>query len=630
MHVLTYRRTYFPVPVRRTGTHAQSQTEQGVEVKNLLGRQSPQARLELGAPNDRFEQEADRLANAVVSEPDSGVGSDTVAKIPTPSRIQRLHDACQRQYAEEELNSPPAVPVNLCPNSQTGVDKEQGKLQNDSAHPEIQRQVDEDEEEVIRAKYDVGQAVELTPDAASRVQTIRRGGQPLSNAERAFFEPRFARDFRQVRIHTDGEAAAVSRAMNARAFTIGKDVVFGAGQYVPGSATTQQLLAHELTHTVQQGSARELSHSEVVQRQVIDASCDVPRHNAIRTAWNRADTLCGDVLDILRNVRHAVTMPGGAVQLMPSIVDILRRTFGNDISGLEGGGFHNLNPLIDNFARIKGGFTGNHAVQCVATTDSRCGLRGAFYDSSVSDTIFLCDPTFFNNPDVDSQAELLIHEMAHSVLNATHEGLGPSDNEDIAVGMLFDCSDAAGLGLSYAVARRNAYAYQVLVACLAGSRPRPEPVVVAQSTGSESEEGAQRNELGAFGLYMPPQEGGAEIRYGRMVYGRRSGFQVFTGGSVSFLSEGNEVDLGAGVSLRYAWPHVYVGGGADVSGAIQTTVPEGEERALRLDVAPGFEVGVQLGIVRLSGGYRALIPVARTTGEFEVRHLARLGLSFAF
>src|SRR5262245_53514886 len=65
---------------------------------------------------------------------------------------------------------------------------------------------------------------------------LRSPGQPLDPATSAFFEPRFAHDFSQVRVHTDTKAAESARAVNARAYTVGRDVVFGAGQYAPRTA----------------------------------------------------------------------------------------------------------------------------------------------------------------------------------------------------------------------------------------------------------------------------------------------------------------------------------------------------------------------------------------------------------
>lgn len=83
-------------------------------------------------------------------------------------------------------------------------------------------------------------------------EVLRTPGQPLDVAIRAFMEPRFRHDFSQVRIHTDARAAESARAINALAYTVGRDVVFGVGQYTPETITGRQLLAHELTHVVQQ------------------------------------------------------------------------------------------------------------------------------------------------------------------------------------------------------------------------------------------------------------------------------------------------------------------------------------------------------------------------------------------
>ncbi len=83
-------------------------------------------------------------------------------------------------------------------------------------------------------------------------------GQPLDPAVRAFLEPRFGRDFSHVRVHTDSKAAASARAVNALAYTAGPHIAFGEGQYQPRVAAGQVLLAHELTHVIQQrnGSVR--------------------------------------------------------------------------------------------------------------------------------------------------------------------------------------------------------------------------------------------------------------------------------------------------------------------------------------------------------------------------------------
>ncbi len=81
------------------------------------------------------------------------------------------------------------------------------------------------------------------------------GGRPLTPAQRRFFEPRFQRDLSQVRLHTGDAAAASARAVQARAFTLNQDIVFGAGEYTPDTPAGRRLLAHELAHTIQQRQA---------------------------------------------------------------------------------------------------------------------------------------------------------------------------------------------------------------------------------------------------------------------------------------------------------------------------------------------------------------------------------------
>ena len=85
-------------------------------------------------------------------------------------------------------------------------------------------------------------------------EVLRSPGQPLDPATRAFMEPRFGHDFSAVRIHTDARAAESARVVNAAAYTVGRTIVFGEGRYEPSTAAGRKLLAHEVTHTIQQES----------------------------------------------------------------------------------------------------------------------------------------------------------------------------------------------------------------------------------------------------------------------------------------------------------------------------------------------------------------------------------------
>jgi hypothetical protein len=90
------------------------------------------------------------------------------------------------------------------------------------------------------------------PDVQQAIERNRGGGQPVDSAVQSQMGQAFNADFSGVRVHTDSEADGLNRALQARAFTTGQDVFFRQGEYNPGSSTGRQLLAHELTHVVQQ------------------------------------------------------------------------------------------------------------------------------------------------------------------------------------------------------------------------------------------------------------------------------------------------------------------------------------------------------------------------------------------
>ncbi|MGC2576700.1 MAG: DUF4157 domain-containing protein [Terrimicrobiaceae bacterium] len=86
---------------------------------------------------------------------------------------------------------------------------------------------------------------------------MRGRGEPLTASQRGFFEPRFGMDFSAVRVHSGPFAGELARSLNARAFTHGSEIVFGRAEYNPGSSAGLNLLAHELTHVIQQRSNSE-------------------------------------------------------------------------------------------------------------------------------------------------------------------------------------------------------------------------------------------------------------------------------------------------------------------------------------------------------------------------------------
>jgi len=160
-----------------------------------------QPKLAVNTPGDIYEQEADRVSNLVMRTPEPqlrracacGGRCDTCRKEQTENGHQHIQAKSAAAHAAAGVSAPPIVN-----------------------------------------------------------EVLRSGGQALAPATANFFVERLGYDFSRVRVHTDSRAAESARAVGALAYTVGRDVVFGAGQFSPQSAEGRRLLAHELTHVVQQ------------------------------------------------------------------------------------------------------------------------------------------------------------------------------------------------------------------------------------------------------------------------------------------------------------------------------------------------------------------------------------------
>jgi hypothetical protein len=155
------------------------------------------AKLTVSQPGDPDEEEADRVADAVVSR----------SAIPT---IQRKCDACAD-----------GKPCGKC------------------------------EEEDVHAKREARGSAVPAHLVGRAVNVVNSGGVPLPGSLRATYEPRFGRDLSSVKLHLGAEAGASARAIGARAYTVGQNIAFAPGEYQPGDRDGQRLLAHELTHVAQ-------------------------------------------------------------------------------------------------------------------------------------------------------------------------------------------------------------------------------------------------------------------------------------------------------------------------------------------------------------------------------------------
>jgi len=176
-----------------------------------------QPKLTINQPNDIYEQEADVMADKVMRMTDPSINDNLFFK-PSVSAIQRKCSHCE---------------------------EEEKRMQ--------RKEMDEEE-------------VSADEGLERYVDNLNNQGQPLSGETRNFYEPRFNCDFSDVKIHTDAVAAKSAQSINALAYTSGNNIVFNKGQYNPGTDSGKNLLAHELTHVVQQNK---VIQPKFIQRRLV-------------------------------------------------------------------------------------------------------------------------------------------------------------------------------------------------------------------------------------------------------------------------------------------------------------------------------------------------------------------------
>lgn len=168
-----------------------------------------QPKLKINTPGDKYEQEADQVAEQVMQMPEPLVQRKPQWRISYPFHQTTLQRKCEECAKEEE-------------------------------------------KETLQAKSEGNMGGMVPPFIAQQIQSSLGNGQMMDMGTRSFMETRFGTDFSGVRIHTDNNAALFNQRLQANAFTLGNDIYFNQGQYSPGSGDGRRLLAHELVHTVQQ------------------------------------------------------------------------------------------------------------------------------------------------------------------------------------------------------------------------------------------------------------------------------------------------------------------------------------------------------------------------------------------
>ncbi|SKA36529.1 protein of unknown function [Chitinophaga eiseniae] len=223
-----------------------------------------QTKLKVGSPNDPSEKEADSMADKVMRMP----AATTAAKIPAGKKIQTKKEdgklqAKHKDPKKVQAKAQEGQKVQAKPEEKVQK-KEEQKIQKkgEQVQKKEEQQVQKKEEQQVQKKEDTtvqrkgeGTPITVTNEIGEGIRQQSAGGFTLSDDTRSFMESRFNADFSNVRIHTGPESAQLNNQLGAKAFTYQNHIFFNNNQYQPEAPAGKQLLAHELTHTIQQGQS---------------------------------------------------------------------------------------------------------------------------------------------------------------------------------------------------------------------------------------------------------------------------------------------------------------------------------------------------------------------------------------
>ena len=216
-----------------------------------------QAKLTVGQPGDKYEKEADSMADAVVNKTatpeiqNKEISSIQRESLATPLEDEKLGTAEQRMEEDKLVQEKPELQRMEEPEEemvqQMEGDEEEGMV----------NKMEDEEEESVQAKSN-GKSSTASPGLSQQIKSKSGKGRSMSKSTQSEMESSFNTDFTDVNIHTDHDAVKMNKELGAQAFTHGKDVYFNSGKYSPESSEGKRLLAHELTHVVQQKSGKKI------------------------------------------------------------------------------------------------------------------------------------------------------------------------------------------------------------------------------------------------------------------------------------------------------------------------------------------------------------------------------------
>jgi len=338
-----------------------------------------QTKLTIGKPGDEYEQEADSIAEKVVNQ----------VEAPKPSPIvQTKCEACEEEKIDKKTEEEDALMRK--PIFESCGDPPENQIQTKSDLPSIQ----------------------LSPELESSLQSQKGKGSRLPEDTRNEMESRFGEGFGRVRIHTDQNAVQMNQDLSAQAFTHGSDIYFDRGKYDPESKNGKKLLAHELTHVVQQNR-----NGELIQRNPDPASqIDFDSITSVEETLDEA-------ISRLRNwLTHNLSL---------FLTDVMMSDNGNALETLRSDGFGSalLRTMIGDAFAVGGTLAGSYGggrklirFFLVLRTARVFGGVIGFIVSSIIETIVA---SFFDRTNqILSESAESIRELVIMVINPGVDSIG--------------------------------------------------------------------------------------------------------------------------------------------------------------------------------------------------------------
>ena len=293
-----------------------------------------QRKVEVGQADDKYEQEADQVASQVVKSINTPQNNSLQQKPSNQSGSNNnqqniLNEALQRQSSVRGFVTTRAIQARQEENVGQPFDMTKNKFINSSV---VQKRPDLDVKPMeipphrIQRRSDFAQGGLVNSQFEQNLTQAKTGGQPLDNQLQRKMGNAIGADFSPIRIHQDNQADHLSRSIQAKAFTTGNHIFFKKGEYNPSSESGQKLIAHELTHTVQQGGAIQRKPAETSkeeQNQVQQTEIQTEQNPPTITP-QRIDTTQRASETIQRAVGLEIEVPIPVDNLSPGNVNVLK------------------------------------------------------------------------------------------------------------------------------------------------------------------------------------------------------------------------------------------------------------------------------------------------------------------